>query len=153
MSPRRAALAALGLLSAVASGPLAGLAAGPAAAPVPAASENRAPFVLYYLHGTRRCRTCLSIEDMAERIVTTSFREQLEQGRLSWASINFDQPANRHFVEDFGLVSSSLVLVERREDGSRRFRVLGETWPLSHDEVRFRAYLIRELRSFLAQGA
>ena len=67
--------------------------------------------VLYYFHGTRRCNTCRTIESYAQEAVEGKFKDALEAGTLNWTVLNTDESENAHFVKDFGLVSSSLVLV------------------------------------------
>lgn len=113
------------------------------------AAEGASPeFVVYYLHGDMRCRTCRSIEAMAEKVVRERFADELERGRLAWRVINFDRPENRHFVDDFGLTSSSLVVVDRRP-GHERHLVLDRVWMLVRDPLKFKGYVSQTLERFL----
>jgi hypothetical protein len=105
--------------------------------------------VLYYFHGTRRCKTCRSIEEYAQEAIARKFTDELEAGTLRWEVVNTDEPANQHFVKDFSLVSSSLVLAET--DGSTviRHEVLQEAWTLVRDESRFIQYVQRSVHGYL----
>jgi len=105
--------------------------------------------VVYYFHGERRCKTCRTIEAFAEETVRGRFAKQLGSGALAWQAINFEQPGNEHFIEDFGLVSSSLVLVEMRDGKAARFEVLQKTWSLVRDKPAFEQYVEEAVRSFL----
>jgi hypothetical protein len=105
--------------------------------------------VLYYFHGTRRCKTCRSIEAYTQEALERKFGDELHAGALRWEVVNTDEPANAHFVKDFSLVSSSLVLVET--DGSTvvRHEVLQEAWTLVRDESRFMQYVQRSVHGYL----
>jgi len=105
--------------------------------------------VLYYFHGTRRCRTCLSIEAYATEAIEGEFGEQLEDGTLVWKLVNYEKKANRHFVEEFGLVSSSLVVVEAGGDAVGRYEVLQDAWTLVRKKAQFIEYVQNSVRAFL----
>jgi hypothetical protein len=120
--------------------------AAPAAPATPAAAHT---VVAYYLHGAQRCRTCLHIQGSAEKVVRASFAEDVAAGRLAWRTADYDKPENEHFVKDFQLVSSSLVLVELDGDTVVRFKVLDKTWQYARDQAEFEAYVERETAAFL----
>lgn len=115
------------------------------------ASENDAEraVVLYYFHGTRRCNTCEKIESYAQLAIEDNYAAELESGTLLWKPLNTDEPDNAHFVTDFGLVSSSLVVVEMNGGEVVRHRVLQDAWTLVRDEPRFIQYVRRSVHEFL----
>ena len=113
-----------------------------------AADSNRQT-VLYYMHGARRCKTCRSIEAYAKGVVNTRFTEEVDTGALTWEVVDFDKPENRHFVEDFGLFTSSLVVVELDQGEVVEFEVLHEAWSLVSDKTRFQQYVYRAVREHL----
>ena len=115
-----------------------------------AATEPERQIVFYYLHGARRCNTCRSIEAYAKGVVNSSFADAVESGALTWKVINYDAPENRHFVDDFGLFTSSLVIVEMERGEMVGFEVLQETWSLVGDKKRFQQYVYRALREHLS---
>jgi hypothetical protein len=120
------------------------VAAGPEA---PSVQERQV--VLYYFHGARRCKTCLSIEANALEVVRSEFAEELDSGALVWKVVNYDEPENDHFIKDFKLVSSSLVLVEMQGGEQVRFSVLHDAWSLARDERRFKKYVQKSVLDFL----
>ena len=105
--------------------------------------------VLYYFHGSRRCKTCLSMEANALEVVQSEFAEELDSGALVWKVVNYDEPENEHFIKDFKLVSSSLVLVEMQGGEQVRFDVLNDAWSLARDEWRFKQYVQQSVLGFL----
>lgn len=105
----------------------------------------------YYFHGTSRCETCLLIEALARAVVEQQFRSELTANRLSWQSVNYDLPENRHFLTDFNLSCPSLVLVEQQDGKPLRWKLLGDTWQLVHEPARLNDYVATEVRNFLSE--
>jgi hypothetical protein len=105
--------------------------------------------VLYYFHGTRRCNTCRTIESYSQEAVEGKFKNALEAGTLSWTVLNTDESENAHFVKDFGLVSSSLVLVEVDGGEVVRHQILQDAWTLVRDKPRFIEYVQGSIGEFL----
>ena len=139
-------LAAPGLLSLVSAGsgevgPSGDTAGGEAA------NADR-EVVLYYFHGTRRCNTCRKIESYAQSAVESNFKDKLQAGALRWEVLNTDESVNAHFVDDFGLVSSSLVVVEMKGGDVVRHDVLQEAWTLVRNESRFIEYVQQSVKKY-----
>ena len=105
--------------------------------------------VLYYFHGTRRCNTCRSIEAYAQEAVEGKFEDALRAGTLRWTVLNTDETENAHFVKDFGLVSSSLVLAQMDDGEVARYEVLQDAWTLVRDKPRFVAYVQESIGEYL----
>jgi hypothetical protein len=118
------------------------------AAPVkPAATA--APFVAYYFHGTKRCRTCLKIQAQSEEAIRTGLATELKAGRLAWSSVNLEEPGNEHFATDFKVTGSTLVIAEMKDTKAVRFAKLDKTWDLVHDKPQFTDYVAREVLAFI----
>lgn len=105
--------------------------------------------MIYYFHGTRRCNTCRTIEAYAKEAIEGKYSEQLDSGRLRWNVVNTDEPENEHFVEDFNLVSSSLVIVHMDGDKVARYQILQDAWTLVRDKPRFIEYVQRSVAEYL----
>jgi len=105
--------------------------------------------VLYYFHGTHRCKTCRSMEAFTQEALETKFKKQLETGALQWKVLNMEEPENEHFTKDFELVSSSLVLVELNGGDVVRHEVLQDAWKLVRDEPRFIEYVQESVNEYL----
>jgi hypothetical protein len=105
--------------------------------------------VVYYFHGTRRCKTCRTIEANAEEVVRSGFAKELESGSLAWKVVNYDEPENEHFIKEFGLVSASLVVVETDGDEPVRFEVLQKAWSLVRDKSGFDRYVRQSILAYL----
>ena len=111
--------------------------------------ETQTEVVLYYFHGTRRCNTCQTIESYAQEAVEGKFKDALQAGTLNWTVLNTEEPDNAHFVKDFELVSSSLVLVEVDGGEVVRHQVLQDAWTLVRDKPRFIEYVQGSVGEYL----
>jgi hypothetical protein len=139
----------LALAALVAAPLLGGLAATIALGAEAEARAADPQYVVYYLHATKRCHTCRSIESQAERAVRQWFGDQLQAGTLDWRALDYEKPPHRHFVEDFDLFASSLVVAEMRDGEPVRHEVLQDVWRHVGDEERFAAYVRDSIRSFM----
>lgn len=128
----------------------AGDAASPATAAVVPSSGSET--VVFYFHGNARCVTCKTIEAYADEAVHSGFGEAFENGALSWRVVNIDEPANRHFIQDFQLVTRSVVLAEYLDGRISRSKNLDQVWQLVRDKQRFIDYVQSETKAFLAAG-
>jgi hypothetical protein len=126
--------------------PLPSLASETSDAQAPSAERR---VVAYYFHGHARCKTCLTIERYSQEALESGFQTELADGRLEWLVVDIDEPENEHFVEDFQLVSKSLVLVEYTGEKVGEFKVLPKVWRLTGDKDAFLAYVQRETRAML----
>jgi hypothetical protein len=111
-----------------------------------------AKVIAYYFHGDFRCGTCRTIEAYSEEAITKGFADELASGRLAWRVVNVDEPENKHFVEDFALVTKSLVLADYRDGKVIRHENLQEVWKLVRDKEAFIDYVRASTREFLRGG-
>jgi hypothetical protein len=141
----------LGAIFAVAAG-TAALMSGAALAgdgAAPAAATTDTGTIVYYFHGNVRCATCKTIEAYADEAVHAAFAAELEDGTLRWRVVNIDEPDNRHFIQDFQLVTRSVVLAEYRDGAVVRSKNLDQVWQLVRDKERFVDYVQSETKAFL----
>jgi hypothetical protein len=104
--------------------------------------------LVYYFHGSARCRTCRSIEAYAREAVETGFAEALRDGALAWRIVNIEEPGNEHFVQDFQLASRSVVVAELEGDRTIRWKNLPLIWELVGDKAEFLEYVQGEVRDY-----
>jgi len=127
------------------------LAAHPAASGEPARTPGTDGVVAYYFHGNVRCATCKKIEAFADEAVHQGFQEMLENGALTWRVVNVDEPENRHFIDDFQLVTRSVVLAEYDDDAIIRWKNLDKVWQLVRSKDAFIDYVQGETGQFLGE--
>jgi len=120
------------------------------AAPTSADDISPARYVAYYFHGDVRCDTCNAIEKQASAAVQGGFAEAIAAGTLEWKAVNTDRPENAHFVDEFELTHSTVVLVEREGSETKRSTALDQVWAVIHDgEGPFREYVQGEVDAWL----
>ena len=105
--------------------------------------------IVYYFHGDKRCRTCLSIEAYTKQAIEQGFSEELESGELELRIVNVDEPGNGHFIEDYDLSTKSVILAEFRGGARERWENLDMIWEYVNDEKTFVDYVRRETEEFL----
>lgn len=105
--------------------------------------------VAYYFLGRVRCPSCRKIEEVSRKTIEGSFPRELADGTLRFLVVNVDQPENRHFIEEFRLESSSLVLVEMREGKSTEWKSLPDVWTLVDDPQRLETHVRDEVAAIL----
>jgi hypothetical protein len=136
----------VGVSLAVAVGDVTGL--RPKKEPAPQTAEpakSGEQWLMYYFHTSTRCPTCRAIETQAHEAVTP----ELEQGRVAWRVVNYEDSANRHFADEFKLLCPSVVLVQLRDGQAVRWKNLERVWELNDEPKEGVAYVQAELRAFL----
>ena len=108
----------------------------------------------YYFHGTRRCPTCRKIEAPTNEAIQTGLATDIKDGRLVWNVLNIDEDANNHFIQDFQLTSSSVILVRYDGGESKKWKNLDKVWRLVRsDKNQFVSYVQSEIKSYLESPA
>ena len=100
-------------------------------------------------HGDIRCETCVGIGRMARAVVESEFAPDLAAGRLRWRTANFDQPQHASAFEQYGLVSSSVVVSVLREGRERSWRNMDEVWTLHEKPDAFRELIRQQVKECL----
>jgi hypothetical protein len=100
--------------------------------------------VAYYFHGETRCPTCRHIQAYAHEAIETGFAEQLANGEISWQVVNYESPANAHFVTDYEIVAPTVVLVRTSHGQPIDWRNLSRVWNLVGEKEAFVEYVQRE---------
>ncbi len=105
----------------------------------------------YYFHATRRCATCMKLEQYSRSAIETNFKEQLSNKTLRFAEVNFDEPENRHFLQDYNLMYRSLVLVRYKDGKQVTYKNLEKIWQLVDSEKDFSDYVKTEVEAMLKE--
>ena len=117
----------------------------------PASPSGTHKVVAYYFHTNTRCSTCMKIEAYSHEAIEQGFPEELKNGSLEMRVINYEQPENRHFLQDYKLVSKSLVLVHTLNGKQVEWTNLRAVWQLTGRKDAFLNYVRKEVRNYLAK--
>ena len=116
------------------------------------AAQPESMVVAYYFHGDTRCVTCRTIETYAKEAIEGGFSEALKKGQFEFKVLNVDEPQNEHFVQDYQLSASSVVLARFKRGKQEDWKNLQLVWELVRDHDAFVIYVQEEAKSFLGQG-
>ena len=119
-----------------------------ASAPQPGAHK----VIAYYFHTNTRCSTCIKIEQYSKEAIEKGFPEELRNGALEMRIVNYQNPENRHYMQDYKLVSKSLILVNMVNGKQTEWTNLKVVWQLTGRKDAFLNYVRREVRGYLAKG-
>ncbi len=107
--------------------------------------------VVVNFHAATRCEACREIGTEAQSLVETDFADDLKSGRMNWRVINYEEPGNKHFIEDYGLTTSTIVVVRRKEGSDVEWQRLDGVWEHVFDGPAMRAYLKTQIAPVMAR--
>lgn len=119
---------------------------------VPSQATDTLPIdgvVVTYFTSDVRCASCFKIESLARQTVERDFGDELRAGRVVFRAINVDQPASKPFVDEYQLVSKTVVVSSRQEGEETKWTNLQDVWLKLGDEADFRRYVGGEIRKQL----
>lgn len=97
--------------------------------------------VVVNFHAAIRCNACREIGTEAQAVVETDFGDEVKNGRMHWRAINFEEPANKHFMQDYGLTTATVLVVERKAGRDVRWQRLDDVWDHLFEGPAMHAYL------------
>jgi hypothetical protein len=115
---------------------------------VPNAGQHKV--IAYYFHTNTRCSTCIKIEQYSHEAIEQGFANEIKNGALEMRVVNYENPENRHFIQDYKLVSKSLVLVNLVDGKQTKWTNLRLVWQLTGRKDAFLNYVRKEVRGYLS---
>lgn len=115
------------------------------------AKKESTPFVtVYYMHSTFRCKTCNHIENLTKNLVNTKFKQQLENGKVTFKSVNYQE--DQKLAKKFEIVSNCVVIANNEPNGNiKNFIRLDEVWTKMKNEKQFDKYLSDPINKYLKE--
>jgi len=107
--------------------------------------------IVYYFHTTARCPSCLKIEAYTKEAVEENFQKKIDDKSLLWKMVKVDEQSNRHFIQDFQLITKSVVLVKYRDGKKMEWKNLDQVWHLLGDKTAFQNYITNEVKAFIRE--
>lgn len=101
--------------------------------------------VVVNFHAATRCNACREIGTEAQAVIEGGFADAVNSGALHWRVINFEEPANKHFIQDYGLTTSTVVVVRRKDGRDVEWRRLDAVWDHLFEGPAMRAYLQEQI--------
>ena len=122
-----------------------------APSPLTAVKSQNSKLIAYYFHGTFRCTTCRTIEQYSHDAIQMYFAKELGNGSLEFRPVNIEEPENKHFIQDYQLVTKSLVLSLMSNGKETKWKNLADVWKLVRDKDKFFQYVKDEVEKFLKE--
>jgi hypothetical protein len=111
--------------------------------------KQGAQLIVYYFHGDMRCPTCHKLETYAKEALDTYFANELASKDIIWKVVNVDKPENRHFIQDYKLVTKSVVLSEINDGKEVEWKNLEQIWQKVGDKGSYLQYVRESILEFL----
>lgn len=67
---------------------------------------------VYYFHNTRRCPTCEAIEKVTKSVLNESYKKQMEEGTIEYASFNAEEKKNKELCKKLNVTGSALIVLK-----------------------------------------
>lgn len=66
---------------------------------------------IYYFHYTRRCATCLAVENVTKEALDEMYASQLKKEEIIFKTINLDESASEDLAEKLNVSGQTLLIV------------------------------------------
>jgi hypothetical protein len=67
---------------------------------------------VYYFHFTRRCETCMAVENESRKAVEELYANALEEGRIIFQSLNLEEEEGKQTGDKLNISSQTLLVVK-----------------------------------------
>ena len=84
---------------------------------------------IYYFHFTRRCVTCIAVEENARKAIEALYPNEVKTGEYSFNSLNLDETSTKEIADKLGVGGQSLMVVS----GNKKIDITSAAWLAAHD--------------------
>jgi hypothetical protein len=105
--------------------------------------------VATYFHGNVRCATCRKVETYAQEAVEQGFQAEIEAGAVEFRAVNVEEPENRHFIQDYQLMTRSVVVTQEIDGAVSQWTRLDQVWTFVGNRPAYLNYVQDAVRGYL----
>lgn len=84
---------------------------------------------VYYFHFTRRCATCIAVEENALKAFEALYPNEVKTGEYSFTLLNLDEACTKVIANRLGVGGQSLLVVR----GDKKIDITSAAWLPAHD--------------------
>jgi hypothetical protein len=84
---------------------------------------------VYYFHFTRRCATCLAVEENARKAVEELYPTEVKTRDYSFTAINLDDESSKELAKKLGIGGQTLIVVR----GDKKIDITDKGFLNAHD--------------------
>lgn len=89
---------------------------------------------VYYFHFTRRCATCMAVEENARKAVEALYPKEVKSGDYSFTSLNLDEAGTKEIANKLGVGGQTMIVVR----GDKKLDITSSVWMAAHDLVKMK---------------
>jgi hypothetical protein len=116
----------------------------------PKVKAGKVSLIVYYFHATARCKECINIENFTKEIVESEFTKEKKTVKMTFRSLNIEDSANEHYIKDFKLDVSTVILSKLINNKQVSWRNLDHVWKYADDKPLFLKYVKEGIKDFLS---
>jgi hypothetical protein len=90
---------------------------------------NSQKVAVYYFHFTRRCATCMAVEENARKAVEALYPNEVKAGEYSFTSLNLDEASAKGIADKLGVGGQTMMVVR----GYKKLDITSAVWMSAHD--------------------
>jgi len=66
---------------------------------------------VYYFHFTRRCETCMAVENESRKAVEELYYKAMEEGRITFKALNLEEVEGKQIASKLNISGQTLLIV------------------------------------------
>lgn len=90
---------------------------------------NSQKVAVYYFHFTRRCVTCMAVEENARKAVEALYPNEVKAGEYAFTSLNLDEASTKGIADKLGVGGQTMMVVR----GDKKLNITSAVWMAAHD--------------------
>lgn len=115
------------------------------------AGSEETTLIVFYFHATARCKECINIENFTREIVEKEFPKEKMSVKMIFRSLNIEDSDNEHYINDFNLVVSTVILSKLEDNKQVGWKNLEHVWKYADDKPLFFKYVKDGIKEFLSK--
>lgn len=102
-------------------------------------------------HTNHRCKTCLKIEDNTQKLLTTVFLEQFDEGIITFKTVNIDEKENYELAQQFQAAGTALFLNVVKDGSATHIDLTDFAFMRAFDDELFASELTQKINEQLKE--
>ena len=90
---------------------------------------------VYYFHFTRRCATCLAVEENARKAIDALYPNEIKTEEYSFTSLNLDEASTKGIANKLRVGGQSMMVV----CGDKMIDITSAAWMAAHDPEKMKS--------------
>jgi hypothetical protein len=110
-------------------------------------SKITSPVGVYYFHFTRRCATCIAVEENSKKAVEELYPEQVKTGEYFFKGVDLDEESSNDIAKELGVGMQTLLVVH----GDKKIDITGEGFMYAQEYEKLKAEIQKAIEKALKE--